>query len=65
MRTGSNIAVVTAERNRDTTNSRKKTLAVKAMQKRVIGKAMTAAKYGLQMRESAKQISVKTEGKET
>lgn len=47
------------------TNSRKKTLAVKAMQKRVIGKVMTAAKYGLQMRESAKQISVKTEGKET
>lgn len=45
------------------TNSRKKTLAVKAMQKRVIGKAMNAAKYGLKMRESAKQISVKTEGK--
>lgn len=40
------------------TNSRKKTLAVKAMQRRVIGKAMNAAKYGLQMRESAKTISM-------
>lgn len=45
------------------TNSRKKTLAVKAMQTRVIGKAMHAAKYGLQMRESAKTISMKTEDK--
>jgi len=43
------------------TNSRKKTLAVKAMQTRVIGKAMNAAKYGLHMRESAKKISVATE----
>lgn len=43
------------------TESRKKTLAVKAMQTRVIGKAMTAAKHGLQMRESAKTISVRTE----
>lgn len=34
------------------TNSRKKTLTVKAM---------NAAKYGLQMRESAKKISVATE----
>ena len=47
------------------TEARRKTLKVKDMQRRVIGKAMTAAKYGLQMRESAKQISVKTEGKET
>ena len=43
------------------TNSRKKTLTVKAMQTRVIGKAMHAAKYGLHMRESAKKISVATE----
>lgn len=43
------------------TNSRKKTLTVKAMQTRVIGKAMHAAKYGLHMRESAKTISVATE----
>lgn len=42
------------------TEARRKTLAVKAMQTRVIGKAMTAAKYGLQMRESAKMISVRT-----
>lgn len=59
------IAAATAERNRDMTEARRKTLKVKDMQRRVIGKAMTAAKYGLQMRESAKQISVKTEGKET
>ena len=45
------------------TSSRKRTLTVKAMQTRVIGKAMTAAKYGLQMRESAKTISVRTEDK--
>lgn len=45
----------------DMTNSRKKTLTVKAMQTRVIGKAMNAAKYGLQMRESAKTISMRTE----
>lgn len=45
------------------TNSRKKTLTVKAMQTRVIGKAMNAAKYGLQMRESAKTISMRTEDK--
>jgi hypothetical protein len=31
------------------------------MQRRVIGKAMHAAKYGLQMRESAKTISMRTE----
>lgn len=36
-------------------------MKVKDMQRRVIGKAMTAAKYGLQMRESAKKISVATE----
>ena len=47
----------------DMTSSRKRTLAVKAMQTRVIGKAMTAAKHGLQMRESAKTISVRTEDK--
>lgn len=40
-------------------SSRKRTLAVKAMQTRVIGKAMNATKYGLQMRESAKIIGVK------
>jgi hypothetical protein len=45
------------------TNSRKKTLTVKAMQTRVIGKAMNAAKYGLHMRESAKKISMRTEDK--
>lgn len=43
------------------TEARRKTLKVKDMQRRVIGKAMTAAKYGLQMRESAKKISVATE----
>lgn len=43
------------------TEARRKTLKVKDMQRRVIGKAMTAAKYGLQMRESAKTISVATE----
>ena len=36
------------------TNSRKKTLTVKAM---------NAAKYGLHMRESAKTISMRTEDK--
>lgn len=41
--------------------ARRKTLKVKDMQRRVIGKAMTAAKHGLQMRESAKKISVATE----
>lgn len=45
------------------TEARRKTLKVKDMQRRVIGKAMTAAKYGLQMRESAKTISVRTEDK--
>lgn len=56
------IAVVTAEgRKQDMTEARRKTLAVKAMQTRVIGKAMNAAKHGLQMRESAKTISVRTE----
>lgn len=43
------------------TEARRKTLKVKDMQTRVIGKAMNAAKYGLQMRESAKKISVATE----
>lgn len=43
------------------TEARRKTLKVKDMQRRVIGKAMNAAKYGLQMRESAKKISVATE----
>lgn len=62
--TGRDIAVVTAEReNQDMTEARRKTLKVKDMQRRVIGKAMTAAKYGLQMRESAKQISVRAEEK--
>lgn len=43
------------------TEARRKTLKVKDMQRRVIGKAMNAAKYGLHMRESAKTISVGTE----
>jgi|GEM_PF-1011883 hypothetical protein len=43
------------------TEARRKTLKVKDMQRRVIGKAMHAAKYGLQMRESAKKIGVATE----
>lgn len=43
------------------TEARRKTLKVKDMQRRVIGKAINAAKYGLQMRESAKTISVATE----
>lgn len=43
------------------TEARRKTLKVKDMQRRVISKAMNAAKYGLQMRESAKKISVATE----
>lgn len=45
------------------TEARRKTLKVKDMQRRVIGKAMNAAKYGLQMRESAKTISMRTEDK--
>lgn len=40
------------------TEARRKTLKVKDMQRRVIGKAMHAAKYGMQMRESAKKISM-------
>lgn len=60
MSTGGDIAVVIAEgRKQDMTEARRKTLKVKDMQRRVIGKAMTAAKYGLQMRESAKIIGVK------
>lgn len=43
------------------TEARRKTLKVKDMQRRVIGKAMNAAKCGLQMRESAKTISMRTE----
>ena len=62
MNSGSGIAVVIAEgRKQDMTEARRKTLKVKDMQRRVIGKAMNAAKYGLQMRESAKTISVRTE----
>ena len=62
MSTDSDIAVVTAEgRKQDMTEARRKTLKVKDMQRRVIGKAMNAAKHGLQMRESAKKISVATE----
>ena len=64
MNSGSGIAVVIAEgRKQDMTEARRKTLKVKDMQRRVIGKAMNAAKYGLQMRESAKTISVRTEDK--
>lgn len=64
MSTDSDIAVVIAEgRKQDMTEARRKTLKVKDMQRRVIGKAMTAAKNGLQMRESAKMISVRTEDK--
>ena len=62
MSTGRDIAVVIAEeRKQDMTEARRKTLKVKDMQRRVIGKAMHAAKYGLQMRESAKTISMRTE----
>nr|DAY80766.1 MAG TPA: hypothetical protein [Caudoviricetes sp.] len=62
MNTGRDIAVVIAEgRKQDMTEARRKTLKVKDMQRRVIGKAMHAAKYGLQMRESAKTISMRTE----
>lgn len=62
MSTGRDIVVVIAEgRKQDMTEARRKTLKVKDMQRRVIGKAMTAAKYGLHMRESAKKISVATE----
>ena len=43
------------------TESRKKTVARKEMQTRAANKAMNAAKYGLQMRESAKTISMRTE----
>ena len=64
MITGRDIAVVIAEgRKQDMTEARRKTLKVKDMQRRVIGKAMHAAKYGLQMRESAKTISMRTEDK--
>lgn len=64
MSTGRDIAVVTAEgRKQDMTEARRKTLKVKDMQRRVIGKAMHAAKYGLHMRESAKKISMRTEDK--
>ena len=60
MNSGSGIAVVIAEgRKQDMTEARRKTLKVKDMQRRVISKAMNAAKYGLQMRESAKIIGVK------
>ena len=62
MSTDGDIAVVIAEgRKQDMTEARRKTLKVKDMQRRVIGKAMHAAKYGLQMRESAKTISMRTE----
>lgn len=62
MNTGRDIAAVIAEgRKQDMTEARRKTLKVKDMQRRVIGKAMHAAKYGLQMRESAKTISMRTE----
>lgn len=43
------------------TEARRKTLKVKDMQRRVIGKAVSAARHGLQMRESAKTISMRTE----
>ena len=62
MNTGRDIAVVIAEgRKQDMTEARRKTLKVKDMRRRVIGKAINAAKYGLQMRESAKTISMRTE----
>ena len=64
MSTGRDIVVVIAEgRKQDMTEARRKTLKVKDMQRRVISKAMNAAKYGLQMRESAKTISMRTEDK--
>ena len=60
MSTDSDITVVIAEgRKQDMTEARRKTLKVKDMQRRVIGKAMHAAKCGLQMRESAKIIGLK------
>lgn len=55
------MVVIAEGRKQDMTEARRKTLKVKDMQRRVIGKAMTAAKYGLHMRESAKKISVATE----
>ena len=62
MSTGRDIVVVIAEgRKQDMTEARRKTLKVKDMQRRVIGKAMHAAKHGLQMRESAKTISMRTD----
>ena len=64
MSTGRDIAVVIAKRRKqDMTEARRKTLKVKDMQRRVICKAMNAAKYGLRMRESAKTISMRTEDK--
>ncbi len=42
------------------TDARKKTLALKQMQQRSVNKAASIAKYGTQVRESAKQISVKS-----
>ena len=64
MSTGRDIAVVIADgRKQDMTEARRKTLKVKDMQRRVIGKAMNAAKYGLHMRESAKTISMRMEDK--
>lgn len=41
------------------TDARKKTIALQQMQRRSVSKAMHAAKYGKQVRESAKIIGVK------
>ena len=43
------------------TDSRARTVRIRAMQKRSVGNALYCAKRGLQMRESAKTIGVATE----
>lgn len=43
----------------DMTDARRKTIALQQMQQRSVSKAMHAAKYGKQVRESAKIIGVK------
>lgn len=54
-------AILTGKRGRysDMTDARKKTIALQQMQRRSVSKAMHAAKYGKQVRESAKIIGVK------
>ena len=45
----------------DMTDARKKTIALQQMQRHSVSKAMHAAKYGKQVRESAKIIGVKSD----